>query len=77
MRGTVWPPSRPDAAPRPFERLTRLELLVMATKLRDGRRRTVRVALRARSLRDMWGMLGVCNELADLGDDVDAALDRC
>lgn len=69
-------PAPPDSAPRTFEQLTTLELLVLSAKLRGGVRRARRAALRCRSPRQVWTMITLSNSLADLGDDVNRALAR-
>jgi hypothetical protein len=71
----AWPAS-PPWAPRTFEQLTTLELLVLATKLRAGTRRARRAALRSRSPRQIWDMVRLSYSLAGLGDDVSQALAR-
>jgi hypothetical protein len=59
-----------------FHPLTRLELLVLAAKLHEGRISARRGALRCRSLPAAWSAIRLSNSLADLEDEVDQALAR-
>jgi len=65
---------RPEPATDLFYPLTRLELLVLAAKLRDGRISARRSVLRCRSLPSAWNMIRLSNSLADLEDEVSEAL---
>jgi hypothetical protein len=67
---------RPKPATDLFDPLTRLELLVLAGKLREGRISARRSALRSRSLPAAWNMIRLSNSLADLEDEVNQALAR-
>ena len=66
----------PDLAPGMFERLSRLELLVLSAKLRNGSGRARQAALRSRSFPEIWAMIRLSNHLADLGHDVNHVLAR-
>ena len=66
----------PDPATDLFGPLTRLELLVLATKLHEGRISARRSALRCRSLPAAWNMISFSSSLADLEDEVNQALAR-
>jgi hypothetical protein len=66
----------PEQATDLFHPLTRLELLVLAIKLREGRILARRNALRCRSLPAVWNMIKLSNSLADLEDEVTEALSR-
>ena len=59
-----------------FGPLTRLELLVLAGKLREGRISTRRSILRCHSLPAAWNIIRLSNSLADLQDEVNQALAR-
>jgi hypothetical protein len=67
---------RPEPATDLFGPLTRLELLVLATKLHEGRISARRSALRCRSLSAAWNMIRLSSSLADLEDEVNQALAR-
>jgi hypothetical protein len=67
---------RLESATDLFGPLTRLELLVLATKLREGRISARRSALRCRSLPVAWNMIRLSSSLADLEDEVNQALAR-
>ena len=67
---------RPESATDLFGPLTRLELLVLATKLHEGRISARRSALRCRSLPAAWNMIRLSSSLADLEDEVNQALAR-
>ena len=67
---------RPEPATDLFGPLTRLELLVLATKLHEGRISARRSALRCRSLPAAWNMISFSSSLADLEDEVNQALAR-
>jgi hypothetical protein len=67
---------RPRPATDLFDPLTRLELLVLAGKLREGRISARRRILRCRSLPAAWNMIRLSNSLADLEDEVNQALAR-
>jgi hypothetical protein len=67
---------RPRSATDLFDPLTRLELLVLAGKLREGRISARRGILRCRSLSAAWNMIRFSNSLADLEDEVNQALAR-
>jgi hypothetical protein len=70
-------PRRPESATDDlFGPLTRLELLVLAAKLHEGRTSARRRALRCRSLPASWNMIRLSNGLADLEDEVNEALAR-
>jgi hypothetical protein len=66
----------PEPATDLFDPLTRLELLVLAGKLREGRISARRSILRCRSLPAAWNMIRLSNSLADLEDEVNQALAR-
>jgi hypothetical protein len=66
----------PDLAPGMFEGLSRLELLVLSVKLRNGSCRARQAALRSRSFPEIWAMIRLGNHLADLGHDVNHVLAR-
>ena len=66
----------PEPATDLFYPLTRLELLVLAAKLRAGRISARRRALRCRSLPAAWKMIRLSSSLADLEDEVNQALAR-
>jgi hypothetical protein len=59
-----------------FGPLTRLELLVLAAKLHEGRTSARRRAVRCRSLPGAWNMIRLSNGLADLEDEINEALAR-
>lgn len=59
-----------------FDPLTRLELLVLAARMHEGRILARRGALRCRSLPAVWNMIRLSNSLADLEDEVNQALAR-
>jgi hypothetical protein len=63
-----------EMAPGTFEGLSRLELLVLLTKLRSGSSRARRAALHSRSVPEGWAMFRLSGHLADLGDDVNLVL---
>jgi hypothetical protein len=63
-----------DMAPSTFDGLSRLELLVLLTKLRSGSSRARRAALHSRSVPEGWAMFRLSGHLADLGDDVNLVL---
>jgi len=67
---------RPEPAPDLFDPLTRLELLVLAGKLREGRISARRSILRCRSLPAAWNMVRLGNSLADLENEVNQVLGR-
>ena len=67
---------RPEPATDLFDPLTRLELLVLAAKLREGRISARRGALRCRSLPAAWNMIRLTCSLADLEDEINQALAR-
>jgi hypothetical protein len=64
----------PDLAPGTFERLSRLELLVLSAKLRNGSCRARQAALRSRSFPEIWAMIRLSNHLTDLGHEVNHLL---
>ena len=66
----------PELAPGTFEPLSRLELLVLSAKLRNGSCRARQAALRSRSFPEIWAMVRLSNHLADLGHEVSHALSR-
>ena len=66
----------PDLAPGMFEGLSRLELLVLSAKLRNGSGRARQAALRSRSFPEIWTLIRLSNHLADLGHDVNHVLAR-
>ena len=66
----------PDLPPGTFEGLSRLELLVLSAKLRNGSCRARQAALRSRSFPEIWAMIRLSNHLADLGQDVNHVLTR-
>lgn len=61
----------PGVSQDPFQRLTQLERFVLWSKLRSGRRRAVRVALRSRTLRQMWSTIKLVNDLVIVCNEVD------
>ena len=71
----AWTAPR-DMAPGTFDGLSRLELLVLSAKLSSGSCRARRAALRSRSFPEVWAMLRLSGQLADLGEDVNRALVR-
>ena len=77
MQGSLFLHQRyPEHATDLFHPLTRLELLVLAIKLREGRIVARRSVLRCRSLPAAWSMIRLGNSLADLEDEVIQALAR-
>jgi hypothetical protein len=62
--------------PCTFGQLTQLELLVLSTKLRAGKRRALQAAMRSRSMPEIWDMIRLSNDLADLTEDINRALAR-
>ena len=74
MPGTSLRPRHPTSATGLFGPLTRLELLVLATKLREGKISARQSALRCRSLHKAWNMIKLSNSLADLEDEANQAL---
>lgn len=65
-----------DRAPGTFEGLSKLELLVLSAKLRNGSCRARQAALRSRSFPEIWAMIRLSNHLSDLGQDVNHVLTR-
>jgi hypothetical protein len=65
---------RPEPVTDLFLPLTRLELLVLAAKLREGRISARRSVLRCRSLPAAWNMIRLSSSIADLEDEVSQAL---
>jgi hypothetical protein len=61
----------PGVSQDPFQRLTQLERFVLWSKLRSGRRRAVRVALRSRTLHQMWSTIKLVNDLVIVCNEVD------
>jgi hypothetical protein len=59
-----------------FEQLTLPEMAILVSKLRGGKRRALRVARKSRSLHEIWDMIRLINDLADVTDDVNRALAR-
>jgi len=59
-----------------FDRLTMLELLVLAAKLREGRIAARQTALRCRSLPAAWNMIRLSSSLAQLEHEVYQVLTR-
>jgi hypothetical protein len=77
VQGSFFPRQQgPEPATDLFGPLTRLELLVLAAKLREGRISARRSVLRCRSLPAAWKMIRLINSLADLEDEVNQALAR-
>jgi hypothetical protein len=74
--GMFFLPRQRDSAGDMFDRLTMLELLVLAAKLRAGRIAARDGALRCRSLPAAWKMIRLSNSLAELEHDVFRALTR-
>ena len=52
------------------------ELLMLSVKLRRGRRQAFQAAVRAQSLQQIWDMIRIINDLADLADDVEQEFSR-
>jgi hypothetical protein len=71
----IWPAR--EALPCAYKQLTHLELLTLSTKLRTGKRRALQVAMRSRSMPEIWEMIRLSNDLTELGEDVSRALARC
>ena len=69
-------PRHRDSAGDMFDRLTMLELLVLAAKLREGRIAAREGALRCRSLPAAWKMIRLSNSLAQLEHEVYQTLTR-
>jgi hypothetical protein len=65
---------RRDQMPASLGQLTWPELLILGVKLRRGRRQALQAALRVGSLQQVWDMIRIVNDLADLADDVDQEL---
>ncbi|HEY1639433.1 MAG TPA: hypothetical protein VGG35_01995 [Streptosporangiaceae bacterium] len=76
MPGTFRRPRPPDPATDIFDRLTRLELLVLASRLHDGRRQARLAALRSRSPLVIWDMIRLSQHLADIEYEVGLVLAR-
>jgi hypothetical protein len=72
-RPAQWRPP-PDGLPS--GQFAYLELLVLSSKLRSGKRRALRAAMHSRSMAEIWDMIRVSNDLTDLEDDVSQALGR-
>lgn len=68
----AWPGT--TLAPGTFEQLTRLELLALTAKMCNSKRRALQVAVHSRSLAEIWDMIRLMNDLADLADDLDQSL---
>jgi len=68
--------SWPDTIPDRFDQLTWREMVVLASKLRAGQRRALKVARHSRSLHEIWDMIRLINELTGVADDVNRALAR-
>jgi hypothetical protein len=62
--------------PATLGQLTWPELLILGMKLGQARQRAFRAALHARTLEQVWSMIRVINDLADLADDVDREFAR-
>jgi hypothetical protein len=71
----AWPGTTLD--PGTFEQLTRLELLALTAKLCNSKRRAMQVAVHSRSLGEVWDMIRLINDLADVADDLDRSLMSC
>ena len=71
-----FPSDERPGPPCTFEQLAYLELLVLSSKLRTGKRRALRAAMRSRSMAEIWDMIRISNDLTDLGEDVGRALAR-
>jgi hypothetical protein len=56
--------------------LTWPELLMLGTKLSRARRRSFQAAVQSRSIEQVWDMIRIINDLADVADDVDRELVR-
>jgi hypothetical protein len=67
---------RHDQMQASLGQLTWPELLILGVKLRRGRKQALQAALRAGSLQQVWDMIRIVNDLADLADDVDQELAR-
>ena len=65
-----------NPVPGTFEGLSRLELLVLSAKLRNGSHRARQAALRSQSFPEIWAMIRLSNHLSDLGNDVNHVLTR-
>jgi hypothetical protein len=68
------PRRRREPATGLFGPLTRLELLALAAKLREGKITARHSALQCRSLRTAWNMIKLSNSLTDLEDEANQAL---
>lgn len=74
MPGIFLRPPRRGPATDLFGPLTRLELLVLAAKLRQGKITARHSALQCRSLHTAWNMIRLSNGLAGLEDEANQAL---
>ena len=63
-----------SAASDMFERLTRLELMVLSEKLRRGKCRARSAAARAGSLSQLRSLVRLANQLAQLEDEIEEKL---
>jgi hypothetical protein len=63
-----------SAAPDMFERLTRLELMVLSEKMRRGKGRARSAAARAGSLSQLRSLVRLANQLAQLEDEIEEKL---
>jgi hypothetical protein len=68
--GTLAPPWGP------FGQLTWLEQRVLTSKLCSAKHRALHVALHSRSLPEIWDMIRLINDLADVADDLSRTPDR-
>ena len=63
-----------SAASGMFERLTRLELMVLSEKMRRGKSRARSAAARAGSLSQLRSLVRLANQLAQLEDEIEEKL---
>jgi hypothetical protein len=59
-----------------FQRLTRLELMVLSAKVRRGKGRARSAATRAGSLAQLRSLIRLANALAQLEDEIEQELAR-
>jgi hypothetical protein len=70
------PPYKRHALHAGLGQLSWPELLILDTKLCRARQRAFRAAVRSGSLQQIWDMIRIINDLADVAEDVDRELSR-
>jgi hypothetical protein len=65
-----------DTMPPAFDQLTMPQMAILVSKLCEGKRQALHVARQSRSLHEIWDMIRLINDLADVADDVSRALAR-